>query len=397
MRGNREYLRNRQPAPGSIPACAGEPSIQIAGDLQSSVYPRVCGGTVEDVQAGDTYVGLSPRVRGNRWTTSCGWPCPRSIPACAGEPARYLDENNEEQVYPRVCGGTRCGTCRKPCRSGLSPRVRGNRGRGPDQPGGRRSIPACAGEPVVDANYWYQDAVYPRVCGGTAHHLVGGHVPQGLSPRVRGNRSGLTKLCPLPRSIPACAGEPPPVSGLRRKNRVYPRVCGGTPIFGLLIGRRRGLSPRVRGNPQPEAPAGRQGRSIPACAGEPPDDLDACLLTTVYPRVCGGTARQSLAGYLWRGLSPRVRGNPASALATATPRRSIPACAGEPRPALAPAQSAGVYPRVCGGTELPPVIGICGQGLSPRVRGNRHRRIFAGGEGGSIPACAGEPRSELSS
>ena len=31
----------------------------------------------------------------------------------------------------------------------------------------RRSIPACAGEPPVTAEFYLPDAVYPRVCGGT--------------------------------------------------------------------------------------------------------------------------------------------------------------------------------------------------------------------------------------
>ena len=50
-----------------------------------------------------------------------------------------------------------------------------------------------------------------------------------------------------------------------------------------------------------------------------------------------------------------------------------------------------VYPRVCGGTNPNSFITVCGDGLSPRVRGNLcsvGRMPFCSG---SIPACAGEP------
>ena len=75
--------------------------------------------------------------------------------------------------------------------------------------------------------------------------------------------------------------------------------------------------------------------------------------------MCGGTAGTALGRIAGRGLSPRVRGNPDWAAGTAQGRRSIPACAGEPDPELKRLQAALVYPRVCGGTnhccpEVPP-------------------------------------------
>ena len=49
-------------------------------------------------------------------------------------------------------------------------------------------------------------------------------------------------------SIPACAGEPLSVVCLFPTFRVYPRVCGGTLIWQILVSLAMGLSPRVRGN-----------------------------------------------------------------------------------------------------------------------------------------------------
>ena len=50
-----------------------------------------------------------------------------------------------------------------------------------------------------------------------------------------------------------------------------------------------GLSPRVRGNRTTCCSTGLRMRSIPACAGEPPPRLMTMSALTVYPRVCGGT------------------------------------------------------------------------------------------------------------
>ena len=65
----------------------------------------------------------------------------------------------------------------------------------------------------------------------------------------------------------------------------------------------------------------------------------------VYPRVCGGTEGRYPCPSTAPGLSPRVRGNPATAVPGVGVDRSIPACAGEPAVMLArPAKNA-VYPR----------------------------------------------------
>ena len=196
------------------------------------------------------------------------------------------------------------------------------------------------------------------------------------------------------------------------QQRVYPRVCGGTttragsPVYrvrGNLDSRSTillsvGLSPRVRGNLQAPVPASVPRGSIPACAGEPTAVTPrATEKPTVYPRVCGGTppsARVNIAG---PGLSPRVRGNryrrrSGTGIDGLSPRvrgnrlllrvydttdtgglRSIPACAGEPRPPHSTLSR------------------TTARGLSPRVRGNPRRPGPAGSSVWSIPACAGEP------
>ena len=171
----------------SIPACAGEPAESRCTRSAGTVYPRVCGGTQPERGGGQADVGLSPRVRGNRRFRSAGPPAPGSIPACAGEPLKSAPAIQISEVYPRVCGGTHLTSTPSPTASGLSPRVRGNLCRVEGGEVTMRSIPACAGEPGWSWAWCSAFTVYPRVCGGTRQWDASRPGVMGLSPRVRGN------------------------------------------------------------------------------------------------------------------------------------------------------------------------------------------------------------------
>ena len=208
---------------------------------------------------------------------------------------------------------------------------------------------------------------------------------------MRGNPVGAGGLRYDAGSIPACAGEPRPLSSAGCPMWVYPRVCGGTGVLLAGAGAAIGLSPRVRGNRGGTTIRLPYKGSIPACAGEPARRRACTTTTRVYPRVCGGTVEAVAAARLLLGLSPRVRGNPRRAAGGAGASGSIPACAGEPCPPAFLTDVAAVYPRVCGGTARTPRPSTRGEGLSPRVRGNLLGRQVGERRGRSIPACAGEP------
>ena len=168
VRGNRPSRWGwRRPA-RSIPACAGEPTAPAASSTNTRVYPRVCGGTQGKFSGAATGTGLSPRVRGNRPLHFLIGDGPRSIPACAGEPSCSDRNASRAEVYPRVCGGTPAATSRRAALRGLSPRVRGNHHPHIRLDSAPRSIPACAGEPARCWALCPAPTVYPRVCGGTA-------------------------------------------------------------------------------------------------------------------------------------------------------------------------------------------------------------------------------------
>ena len=210
VRGNHPGGRVALRARGSIPACAGEPTVETSHQAQREVYPRVCGGTGVAVDGAVQTGSLSPRVRGNPQRHRRGNTGPGSIPACAGEPRPDGVSVSHVQVYPRVCGGTQLIVPALLLDAGLSPRVRGN-----PCPRPAAARPAST-------------RVYPRVCGGTEAGSRQGALRAGLSPRVRGNRPSEELRQAVLGSIPACAGEPAPRPSARVGRRVYPRVCGGT-------------------------------------------------------------------------------------------------------------------------------------------------------------------------
>ena len=290
-----------------------------------------------------------------------------------------------------MCGGTHSGHPVRLPASGLSPRVRGNRLRARRLHAFPRSIPACAGEPCRTLSTLHCPPVYPRVCGGTADTHNFRNFRNGLSPRVRGNPlTALTRMT-LERSIPACAGEPSIGKNQPQAGQVYPRVCGGTSSRACRMNSKAGLSPRVRGNPLASSCKRASPGSIPACAGEPGFPCTPSSTVTVYPRVCGGTAVAFCACSLASGLSPRVRGNRLRQKRDNPVPGSIPACAGEPRAQMSSTSNPSVYPRVCGGTHPFHSYQPSFCGLSPRVRGNPRNQPTEHTPYGSIPACAGEP------
>ena len=270
--------------------------------------------------------------------------------------------------------------------------MRGNRLGTPDVHVELRSIPAYAGEPPQWHGSRPSPRVYPRVCGGTRERYKFLYLRKGLSPRMRGNPRHIGAATAGAGSIPAYAGEPLLPLLVFAQQMVYPRVCGGTVAAEQFVYRRLGLSPRMRGNLRSHLGDGLRIGSIPAYAGEPEHDVTHSRCHKVYPRVCGGTSWRPRVSVFFQGLSPRMRGNHRISGIPSSDSGSIPAYAGEPPQYLLSRCPAQVYPRVCGGTPSGSRRRVTAKGLSPRMRGNRGALGEALVHQGSIPAYAGEPR-----
>ena len=131
------------------------------------VYPRAGGGTSAD---GARESGLSPRRRGNPTYPETEIASPiGSIPAQAGEPNAWhlgsIPAQPRTRVYPRAGGGTVRRDERATARW-VYPRAGGGTA---CAIGHRGSIPAQAGEPLVQGRDLILTEVYPRAGGGTRH------------------------------------------------------------------------------------------------------------------------------------------------------------------------------------------------------------------------------------
>ena len=285
-RGNRWCGPPHDDATRSIPAWAGEPAGGTIWGIVQQVYPRVGGGTSRWGSSIHRTEGLSPRGRGNRERTRVLTEQVGSIPAWAGEPRSAEASASPEPVYPRVGGGTGRLTRAGPCGLGLSPRGRGNRAVRRSGSAVYGSIPAWAGEPTPHGAALPRAAVYPRVGGGTGCGTAPMTGSTGLSPRGRGNLLSPLNLPPHERSIPAWAGEPPWPRSPHPHPTVYPRVGGGTSPGPPPHSHTAGLSPRGRGNHLQAHRPGNGVRSIPAWAGEPLEEIMSARRTYARGEYC---------------------------------------------------------------------------------------------------------------
>ena len=131
-----------------------------------------------------------------------------------------------KSVHPRVCGEHTCFCDDDGEFIGSSPRVRGTLPLDGEVKKSLRFIPACAGNTSLLAGPCNLPPVHPRVCGE--------HPDQ--------------QLPPMPSSV-------------------HPRVCGEHPSLSPRNAVAIGSSPRVRGTLITSQSKTKNGRFIPACAG----------------------------------------------------------------------------------------------------------------------------------
>ena len=366
-------------------------AIAVSQVLRGSLFTWPRGSLFMLPLPGDSVTGPSPRVRGSLQKPLQIRRRAGSIPACAGKPAGRPRYHRDSQVHPRVCGEALIVPDDPDLLPGPSPRVRGSRSCAGSARAATRSIPACAGKPRAAAGVGPLPRVHPRVCGEAIRRADMTRGRLGPSPRVRGSPHCWRSRRHVIGSIPACAGKPNlPIAGASL-SRVHPRVCGEAVRVRVDDPVVPGPSPRVRGSLRLDADARMADGSIPACAGKPGAHVSAPPAARVHPRVCGEAPAGSARWTLWEGPSPRVRGSLLVPVPGDHPPRSIPACAGKPRPAIRPSRSRRVHPRVCGEATALSVACLLASGPSPRVRGSHavHHRHLA--RDGSIPACAGKP------
>ena len=297
------------PAPGPIPARAGQPFPRSTPSSSRRAYPRTSGATRRILGNQPRQEGLSPHERGNpdrtNWITRGLWP----IPARAGQPSRRTAKSMPLRAYPRTSGATLGGSQVLHLLKGLSPHERGNLLVAADCRVFDGPIPARAGQPGTHVASPHFAGAYPRTSGATRRVHTGHKFLMGLSPHERGNLVQVRHQQPRRGPIPARAGQPVRDGARVTVVGAYPRTSGAT---GWVHANRLadgGLSPHERGNHYAGTLTHGTSGPIPARAGQPSSMQDPDPRIRAYPRTSGATMLEGARNDPEWGLSPHERGN----------------------------------------------------------------------------------------
>ena len=172
-------------------------------------------------------------------------------------------------------------------RYGSSPRMRGKPHQRVMPPAGRRIIPAHAGQTRALARPDQRRTDHPRACG--ANLIVFGvvHTHLGSSPRMRGKLEVKEFKSTATRIIPAHAGQTSTLGMTVVRPSDHPRACGANLFDSSSSTHAVGSSPRMRGKRRFSRSTRRDGRIIPAHAGQTVCGACSTSVATDHPRACG--------------------------------------------------------------------------------------------------------------
>ena len=348
MRGTRKLDLLRPDVPRIIPAHAGNTRGRNRNRLHRPDHPRACGEHWRRRKISGKAAGSSPRMRGTRRLHHSGRRRRRIIPAHAGNTAASREAPGTWPDHPRACGEhepIKAGTA---AHAGSSPRMRGTHASRARYGGKNRIIPAHAGNTRKVLARLIVRTDHPRACGEHVMRVIVCPGDSGSSPRMRGTHALHKVQLRDGRIIPAHAGN------TRRKTRAvfvnadHPRACGEHDTLESWLIDYGGSSPRMRGTPWNCMTLLAFSRIIPAHAGNTHGASTRHPVGPDHPRACGEHASRF---HCWRwmiGSSPRMRGTPLKD-AMPTPRpRIIPAHAGNTAAQPEPDFQVADHPRACG-------------------------------------------------
>ena len=312
-----------------IPARAGNTPARLPVRVRFPVHPRAGGEHESTARIWDDRAGSSPRGRGTRERRPVHLPDRRFIPARAGNTSTSPISTRARTVHPRAGGEHEPLANVRQFRFGSSPRGRGTRRHG------------------ASTRAW--KTVHPRA--GGEHYRTPGEAKGsiGSSPRGRGTRC-------RPRSTAPVA-------------TVHPRAGGEHSIENRCSRGATGSSPRGRGTHDLGRHVARCRRFIPARAGNTLSQDREGTPRSVHPRAGGEHTPKGRAGQFYAGSSPRGRGTRVQPRRRHSPRRFIPARAGNTPTGHRRCRRKSVHPRA-GGEHLCEEMNIgLLIGSSPRGRG----------------------------
>ena len=352
-----------------IPALAGNARRTGFSSGQSPVHPRAGGERLDIVRFFGTESGSSPRWRGTPVSAPNSGPCPRFIPALAGNATTRRRRSATAPVHPRAGGERALRHLFGYLGVGSSPRWRGTLP--PPRPARRRS------------------AVHPRAGGERFYHFLTAPWPSGSSPRWRGTPDISRRDPRRHRFIPALAGNAKYTCPCVFLFTVHSRAGGERATSAPPMDSSIGSSPRWRGTRYGCRKRLVDARFIPALAGNARAPGLPSGPSTVHPRAGGERVGRGRMPSSHIGSSPRWRGTLHGGRRDRPTRRFIPALAGNAPPGGPEPQRGTVHPRAGGEREVPLHQIEDGTGSSPRWRGTRPGKLRRVARLRFIPALAG--------
>ena len=288
MRGKAECLTCCRFAHGITPAYAGKSAPHPAGGLERQDHPRVCGEKCRAFLHLTVVVGSPPRMRGKGIQPCNQWVRVGITPAYAGKRAAPSGSSMASWDHPRVCGEKPWRSPAAPGTQGSPPRMRGKAASTASTSLKTGITPAYAGKSLGAARVAGTGQDHPRVCGEKAVAIIWWYSCTGSPPRMRGK-----EIADLPSGGAALD---------------HPRVCGEKRIRMIQKFLRRGSPPRMRGKAFPFCPRSFCSRITPAYAGKSQSIVVSVLFCRDHPRVCGEKSCALLLLCRRPGSPPRMRG-----------------------------------------------------------------------------------------
>ncbi len=200
----------------------------------------------------------------------------------------------------------------------------------------------------------------------------------GSSPRLRGTLFTETNDEEEPRIIPAPAGNTGNTRAVLPSDPDHPRACGEHNVPSLIEPIVAGSSPRLRGTRQTNRRKTTPRRIIPAPAGNTLHRGPVGRRPADHPRACGEHRSLGRPTAVSPGSSPRLRGTRIPGGLSNGKRRIIPAPAGNTGEVAPRFSGRTDHPRACGEHAPRPRPAPPQGGSSPRLRGTRRpaRQVF---------------------
>ena len=269
----------------------------------------------------------------------------RFIPAGAGNTTACPPQMPLPTVHPRRRGEH--GTVGRDIShaAGSSPQARGTPSRAPARAALIRFIPAGAGNTSARCGHWSVKTVHPRRRGEHTAVIAPAVSPDGSSPQARGTPCHAIATVRDGRFIPAGAGNTSRGPSRRPRSAVHPRRRGEHSPTTLSRCLTAGSSPQARGTRKHVRRPLEQVRFIPAGAGNTSSPGWRRSDRAVHPRRRGEHCSARLTVVRQSGSSPQARGTQTHCVSHRPACRFIPAGAGNTAAATKHRGRTPVHPR----------------------------------------------------